>query len=150
MAESNRLGVIILPAFVYGGIVSLATDFSIAFFYDISLNNPHIGLYFWGQTILMTVWNLLWYPRLLWWWTSDEFYYPHSTWKMTYKTALFYSFFLQVLNTLLTGLCTQKLIPDPYFSSRLLHTPCSTFCTLFLFECVGFNSMIRRVLLRDL
>jgi hypothetical protein len=150
MADRNRLCVVLLPAFVYGGITSLATDFSVAFFYDLSIKNPHIGLYFWGQTCMMTVWNLLWYPKLLWWWTSDEFYYPHSTWKMTYKTAFFYSFFLQVLNTILTGLCTHAFIPDPYFMSRILYTPCSSLCALFLFECVGLNTRIRQVLLRDL
>jgi hypothetical protein len=141
---------ILLPAFLYGGVVSIATDCSLAFFYETNLYGPHTGIYFWTQTALMSVWNLLWYPKLLWWWASDEFYYPHSNWKMTYRTAFFYSFCLQILNAILTGLCVQKVLPDPYFTSRLLYTPGASLCTLYFFECMGLNQMIRNHLMRDL
>lgn len=150
MADRSRLGIILTPALLYGGVVSMTTDCSVAFFYGRSIYAPHTTIYFWSQTALMSIWNMLWYPKLLWWWTSDEFYYPHSTWKMTYKTAFFYSFCLQILNVILTGFCLEKILPDPHFTSRLLYTPCASLCTLYIYECMGLNSKVRQMLLRNL
>lgn len=150
MAERNRFGIILLPAFFYGGVISIAVDYSLVFFYDTNLYSPHVGIYFWVHTLLMVLWNLLWYPKLLWWWASDEFYYGHSAWKMTYKTAFFYSFCLQIINTLLTGLCIQKIVPDPYFVSRMIYTPCTSLCTLYFYEFMGLNGILRRMLMHDL
>lgn len=150
MANSNRITTILVPAFLYGGMLSATTDLSLLFFFNTDIQTIHSGWYFWGHTSLMIFWCSLWYPKLLWAWTCDEFIYPYSTMKLSYTLAFLFSFVIQMLNTIITGLFIQKYMEDPYFSLRILYTPTATFCGLYCLECAGINHVIRTILLHDL
>jgi len=150
MAGCCRFSVIAIPTFLYGGIVASATDLAILFFFDTDIKTINTGLYFWGNTACMFLWCGIWYPKLLWALTCDEFVHLYSNWKVSYKMAFLFSFGLYMLNVLLTGACIQYFTPDPYFGYRLLYTPASTLSMLFALECTGINHVIRTILLHDL
>ena len=150
MAERNRFSLITIPAILYGGVLSVATDGALLLFYDTSIQTIHTGIYFWGQSFCMFLWCLIMYPKFLWAWTCGTFAYPHSNWKLPYTMAFLVSFIIHELNAICIGLLVQKFLPDPFFSTRILYIPTSTLTALYIFEFTGLNELIRRILLHDL